>query len=142
MMTFNDFVHKHNLKNKATSILKLHEVMKKIGLDANVGIYLRDGPFSSHIGIENLHPSKGTHWVCYINENYFDSYGFSSPNKLSDFPRKRNGYCLYSEYKLQGLTSKRDSYCASYCLYILYLTKVVGIDFKSAVLNLYYQRFS
>ena len=35
---------------------------------------------------------------------------------------------------------KNDSYCASYCLYIIYLTKIVGIDFKSAVLNLYYQR--
>ena len=36
---------------------------------------------------------------------------------------------------------KKDSYCASYCLYIIYLTKVLGIDFKTGVLNLYYQRF-
>ena len=27
-------------------------------------------------------------------------------------------------------------------IYILYLTKVIGIDFKSSILNLYYQRFS
>ena len=40
---------------------------------------------------------------------------------------------------MQGLTNKRDSYCASYVLYVLYLTKVLGVDFKSAVLNLYYQ---
>ena len=53
--------------------------------------------------------------------------------------QKRNGYCLYSEYKKQGLTSKRDSYCASFWLYLIYLTKVIGIDFKSAVLNLCYQ---
>ena len=33
-----------------------------------------------------------------------------------------------------------DSFCASYCLYIIYLVKVLRIDFKSAVLNLYYQR--
>ena len=33
---------------------------------------------------------------------------------------------------------KNHSYCASYCSYITYLTKVLGIDFKSAVLNLYY----
>ena len=32
---------------------------------------------------------------------------------------------------------KNDSFCASYCLNIIYLTKVLGIDFKSAVLNLY-----
>ena len=107
-----------------------------------MGIYLRDGSFSNDIGTVNLHASKGTHWVCYINENYFDSYGCVCPKKLSKFIIKRNGYCLYSEYKIQGLTSKRDSYCASYCLYIIYLTKVLGVDFKSAVLSLYNQRFS
>ena len=37
---------------------------------------------------------------------------------------------------------KNDSFCASYCIYIIYLIKLLGIDFKSAVLNLYYQRFS
>ena len=141
MMSFNDFVKKFDLKNKATSNIKIQQVLHSIGLN-NVGIYLRDGPFEFDIGIVNLHPSKGTHWVCYINENYFDSYGCVCPKRLSKFIIKRNGYCLYSEYKIQGLTSKRDSYCASYCFYIIYLTKVLGVDFKSAVLNLYYQRFS
>ena len=135
MITFNDFVHKHNLKNKATSNIKIQKVLTSVGLD-NVNIYLRDGPFSSDIGIVNLHPSKGTHWVCYINENYFDSYGIICPKKLSKFIIKGNGYCIYSEYQIQ----KNDSFCASYCLYIIYLTKVLEIDFKSAVLNLYYQR--
>ena len=135
MMSFNDFVHKHKLKNKATSNIKIYEVMKKIKLDSKVGIYLRDGSFSSDIGIVNLHRSKGTHWVSYLNENYFDSYGCAPPKKLSKFIIKRNGYCLYSEYQIQ----KNDSFCASYCLYIIYLTKVLGIDLKSAVLNLYYQ---
>ena len=135
-MTFNDFIKKHNLKNKPTSNIKIQKVLISIGLK-NVGIYLRDGPFESDIGIINLHPSKGTHWVCYINENYFDSYGCVPPKKLSKFIIKQNGYCLYSEYQIQ----KNDSYCASYCLYIIYLTKVLGTDFKSAVSNLYYQRF-
>ena len=135
MMSFNDFVHKHNLKNKATSNIKIYEVLEKIGRDSKVGIYLRDGSFSSDIGIVNLHPSKGTHWVSYLNENYFDSYGCAPPKKLSEFIIKRNGYCLYSEYQIQ----KNDSFCANFCLYIIYLTKVLGIDFKSAVLNLYYQ---
>ena len=136
-MTFNDFIKKYKLKNKATSNIKIQQVLDSIGLD-NVNIYLRDGPFKSDIGIVNLHPFKGTHWVCYINENYFDSYGIVRPKKLSKSIIKRNGYCLYSEYQIQ----KNDSYCASYCLYIIYLTKVLRIDFKSAVLNLYYQRFS
>ena len=136
-MAFNDFIKKYKLKNKATSNIKIQQVLNSIGLN-NVGIYLRDEAFEFDIGIVNLHPSKGTHWVCYINENYFDSYGCVPPKKLPKFIIKRNGYCLYSEYQIQ----KNDSFCASYCLYIIYLTKVLGIDFKSAVLNLYYQRFS
>ena len=137
MMTFNDFIKKYKLKNKTTSNIKIQQVLSSLSLK-DVGIYLRDGPFSINIGIVNLHPFKGTHWVCYINENYFDSYDCVSPKKLSKFIIKRNGYCLYSEYQIQ----KNDGFCASYCLFILYLTKIVGIDFKSAVLNLYYQRFS
>ena len=136
-MSFNGFVREHDLRNKATSNIKIEQVLNSIGLN-KVGIYLRDGPFKSDIGIVNLHPTKGTHWVCYIDENYFDSYGVVCPKKLSKFIIKRKGHCLYSEYQIQ----KIDSFCASYCLYILYLTKVLGIDFKSAVLDLYYQRFA
>ena len=58
------------MKNKATSDIKIQKVLSSIGLD-DVGIYLTDGPFESDIGIFNLHRSKGTHWVCYINETYF-----------------------------------------------------------------------
>ena len=137
MITFNEFIKKYKLKNEATSNIKIRNILSSLSLN-DVGIYLRDGPFSSDIGILNLHPSKGTHWVCYINENYFDSYGCSPPKKLPKFIIKRTGYCLHSEYQIQ----KNDSFCASYCIYIIYLTKVLGIDFKSAFLNLYYQRFS
>ena len=133
-MTFNDFLKTYILRNKTTSNIKKQRVLSSIGLD-NVGIYLRDGPFSSDIGVVNLHPSKGTHWFCYINENYFDSYGVVWPRKLSEFFIKRNGYCFYSEYQIQN----NDIFCASYCLYLFHLTKVLGIDFKPAVLNLYYQ---
>ena len=136
-MTFNDFVHKYNFKNKATSNIKIQKVLSSLFLN-DLGIYLRDGHFESDIGIVNLHPSKGTHWVLYINENYFDSYGCVPLKKLSKFITKRNGYCLYSEYQIQ----KNDSFGASYCLHILYLTEVLGTDFKTSVLNLYYQRFS
>ena len=73
MRSFNDFVHKYNLKNKATSNIKIQQLLCSIGLD-NVGIHLRDGSFESDIGIVNLHPYKDTHWVCYIHENYVDSY--------------------------------------------------------------------
>ena len=38
MMSFNNFVHKHNLKNKAKSNKKLYEVLKKIGKDSKLGV--------------------------------------------------------------------------------------------------------
>ena len=103
MMLFNDFVHEHNFKNKATSDIKIYEVLKNIGVNTKVEIYLRDGPFSRDIGTINLHPSKGAHWVCYINENYFDRYGCVCPKKLSKIIIKRNGYCLCSEYQIQKM---------------------------------------
>ena len=137
MITFNDFIKKFNLKNKAISNIKIQNILSSLSLN-DVGIYLRDGPFKSDIGIVNLHPSKGTHWVGYNNEKCFDNYGCVCPKKLSQFIIKRNGYCIYCEYQNQ----KNESFCASYCLYIIYLTKIVSIDFKPAVLNLYYQRFS
>ena len=101
-MTFNDFVKKYNLKNKATSNIKIQKILTSIGLD-KVGIYLRVGPFESDIGIVNLHPFRGSHWVCYINENYFASYGCVCPKKLFKFIIKRNGYCLYSAYQIQKM---------------------------------------
>ena len=136
MMTFNDFIKKYNLRNKAISNIKIQQVLSSLSLN-DCEIYLRDGPFKSDVGIVNLHQSKRTHWVSYLNENYFDSYSCAPPKKLFKFIIKRNGHFLYSEYQLQ----KNDSYFASYCLYIIYLTKVLGIDFKSAVLIVYYQRF-
>ena len=102
LRSFDDFIEKYNLKNKATSNIKIQQVLSSSFLD-DVGIYLRDSPFKSDIGVLNLQPSKGTHWVCYINENFFGSYGCVCPKKLSKFFIKRNGYCLYSEYQIQKM---------------------------------------
>ena len=66
----NDFNKKYILRNKATSNSKIQQVLSSSSLN-DVWIYLRDGPLKSVIGVVNLHPSKGTHWVCYINGNYF-----------------------------------------------------------------------
>ena len=91
---------KFNLKNKATSNIKIQNILSSLSLN-DVGIYLRDGPFKFDIGIVNLHPSKGTHWVCYINENYFDSYGIVSPKKLSKFIINQMGivYIMNIKYR-------------------------------------------
>ena len=96
MVAFNDFVHKHNLKKKPTSNIKIQQVFSSAGLNGVV-IYLRDRPFSSDIGLFNLHPFRGTHCILYINEILFDSYGCAPPQKLPKFFIKRNGHCLYSE---------------------------------------------
>ena len=50
---------------------------------------------------------------------FLNKYGCLPPQKLSKFVIKRNGQCLFSDYKNQGLTSKRVYYCAAYYLYIL-----------------------
>ena len=131
MTTFNDFVHKHNLTKEATSNKKIYPALSSLGLN-DVDIYPRDEPFSSDIGIVNLHPSRATHWIVYINETYSDSYGCAPPNKLFKFNKKINKQCLYSEYKKQSLTGNRDSYCASYCVNIIqYSNRIVNTGDKS-----------
>ena len=89
MISFNDFVHKYGLKNKATLNLKFYQVRSSMGLN-NDSKNLRDGPFLSDKGIVKLHPSKETHWNAYINENYFNSYGCGPPKKLSKLIMKQN----------------------------------------------------
>ena len=85
MLSFNDFIHKSILKNKATNNMKIYKVLKKLGLDSKLGIYLRDDNFSSKYGILNLHTSRGTQWVCYIKDCYFDSYGCPAPKQLPKY---------------------------------------------------------
>ena len=108
--------------------------LSSIGLD-NVDIYVRGGPLSSDFRIVNLHPKKSTHWVCYIKETYFDRYGLVCPKELYKFIIKRNRLYLYSEYQIQ----KNDSFCASYCSYIISVKTVLGMDFRYAVLKFWDQ---
>ena len=77
-MSISDFAHKSKIKKRATLNITVYRVPSSIEL-GTVDLYLRDGPFSSDVGIVNLHPAKGTHWVVFINEHYFNSYGFSLP---------------------------------------------------------------
>ena len=97
-MSFNDFVHKYKLKNKAKSNMTFHQRVSSLFLN-DVGIYFKDGPFFCDIGVVNLHQSKGAHWVCYNNENYFERYGCSPPRKISKIVEELKAHSLYSEYK-------------------------------------------
>ena len=55
-MSFNDFIHKQILKNRATSTIKRQQILLSLSLK-DVGIYLGDGLFEIDIGIVKLHPS-------------------------------------------------------------------------------------
>ena len=125
-LSFKEFVEKYGLKNEATSNVK-KEILNELNIPC--GIYMRDDKFNTTSGIVNLHPTKGTHWVMFTNQNSFDSYGCPPPTNI--LYHINNG--IYSEHQIQT----NDSYCAAYCLYTLYLTQILG--FKNAVLNLYHQ---
>ena len=60
MMSFNDFIHKNNLKNEATSKKKNQHILCSLAVK-DVKIKLRDGPFTSDVGIVILHPTERTH---------------------------------------------------------------------------------
>lgn len=122
---------KYKLKNESTSNVKISEVINKLGIK-HFDIYMRDQPLKTKQGIINLHNKKGTHWVCYYLDNYFDSYGTAPPT--AKLMKKMK---CYSTYKIQKLGN--DQRCASYCLYIVYLINN-GMGFKDAVLKLFFQQ--
>ena len=64
-MSFNDFIKNYNLKNEATSNIKIQQVLNSISSN-NVGLYFRDRPFSSDIGIVNLHPSHQKELIGFV----------------------------------------------------------------------------
>ena len=60
---------------------------------------------------------------------YFDSYGCPPPNNILNHINSGSYWRaagLYSEYQIQ----KDDSYCAAYCLYVLYLTQIIGLKMQ------------
>ena len=90
----------------------------------------RDHALTTNSGIVNLYPTKGTHWVMFVDTFYIDSYGCQPPvNVMNQINRG-----IYSEYQIQ----KNDSYCAVvlYCLYVLYPTQGMGL--QNAVFISYY----
>ena len=59
---------KYKLKNEATSNIKIQQIRSSLFLN-DVKTYLGDGSLNSGKRLVNLHPTKGRHWVVYINEN-------------------------------------------------------------------------
>ena len=83
-------------------------------------ISMRTGNISTDERFFNLHPFRGTHWTTYVNEKFFESRGCAPSNSLTNYLNKRNGKCPFSEIKMQ----EKDSYCAVYRLYLLYLNNL------------------
>ena len=140
-MNFNQFLKKHNLQNKSTSNVKISEVVNKLKLK-DFNIYLRDDKLTTKQGIINLGHKKGTHWVCFCDHNYFDSFGVKPPKSIERQLKQfhRGGFATtsprplsFSTYKIQ---EKQEKLCASYCLYILYLINS-GLTFEKAVIKLF-----
>ncbi len=131
------FMKQYKLQNKATSNKKISEVINKLGIK-DFNIYMRDDKLTTKQGIINLHPKKGTHWVCYFIDRYFDSYGHRAPKSVEN---QLKPY-IYSTYKIQGGRNapEKDSRCASYCLYILYLINIEKMDFDKAVMKLWFSK--
>ena len=119
IVSFFFFIQKYNLKIKGTLNIKFQRILCSIGLDS-VDIYLGERQLSSKVAFVNLHPRGGPHLVAYINQNYFDSYGCSPPQKLSRFIIKPNVHCLFAGYKIQSLTSKMVCFCAAFCSYYFF----------------------
>ena len=64
MMSGKDFLHKNKLK-KTTSKIKIQKVFSSIGL-TNIGIYLRDGPFSNDVGIVEMQSTRRNALGCIL----------------------------------------------------------------------------
>ena len=59
-MMFNKFIKEFRIKNKATSNIKIKQILSSLSFNG-VGIYLGDRLFESDVGTVRLNPLKGTH---------------------------------------------------------------------------------
>ena len=55
----------------------MKEALDKLRIPAD--IYMRDYQFTTTSGKVNLHPTKGTHWVVFVDDYYLDSYSCPPP---------------------------------------------------------------
>ena len=90
---------------------------------------MRDDAFTTKSGIVILFPTPATQWVMSGDDFYFDSLGRPSPVKVKNQINRG----IYSENQNQI----KDSFYASYCSYVLYLTQIMG--FSNANYFLFYQ---
>ena len=93
IVTFNDFIKKYNLKNTATSNIKVYEVLKKTPTRLQRRHLFEKWGFFNKLWCNSVFILVEGLWVCYIKDCYFDSYGYGCvcPKKVSEFIIKPNG---------------------------------------------------
>ena len=62
MISFFDFIQTYSLKIKATSRIKIRHILSSLALN-DVKIFLRDGSYTTDVGIVNLQLTKGMHCI-------------------------------------------------------------------------------
>ena len=86
---------------KALTNHELIEYIKKLKIKHFRGVFMRDNlakkKRTKECGIVNLADSlsHGTHWVCYFNNYYFDTYGLSPPLEIVEYLGDNLEYNIY-----------------------------------------------
>ena len=133
------------IENKALSNHELIEYIKQLRIKHFRGVFMRDDlpkkKRTKECGIVNLADSlsDGTHWVCYFNHYYFDSYGLPPPLEIVEYlgdnsalsEQLPNVDLEYNIYQIQ----KSGQICGHLCLYFLNrITK--GMEFNEIIFSL------
>ena len=122
------------IENKALSNHELIEYIKQLKIKHFRGVFMRDDlpkkKRTKECGIVNLADSlsDGTHWVCYFNHYYFDSYGLPPPLEIVEYLGDNLEYNIYR-------ILKSGQICGHLCLYFLNrITK--GMEFNEIIFSL------
>ena len=133
------------IENKALSNHELIGFIKQLKIKNFRGVFMRDSlpkkqrrvestqrstGRRSECGIVNLADSlsDGTHWVCYYNGYYFDSYGLPPPLEIVEYLGDNLEYNIYQ-------IQKSGQICGHLCLYFLNrITK--GMEFNEIIFSL------
>ena len=129
ILTFEEFINKFDIDNKAMSNIRIEDIVRAISLTP-IEIVMRDktpltinDPLSGFANdnfniIVNLHPTYDTHWVLVIKREgglvyYFGSFDVETPSLFLD-----EYVDLGSDERIQQYD---ESFCGAYCLYMIYL---------------------
>ena len=63
MLTFEDSLTREDMKNQATTNMKIQEVLNNLDIDIFCGIYMKNDKFLTNSSIVNFHFTKSSHWI-------------------------------------------------------------------------------